>query len=310
LALEAHSMPQRVLLIDDSKVIHDLVKARLEGEPITFHSAQGGEEGLKMAGGLLPDLILLDVDMPQMDGHEVCRRLKSNPATVDIPVIFLGGAVPSSERMRGLDLGAMDYINKPFNPAEVRARVRAGLRMKYMMDLLARKVQIDPLTGLWNQAYFEDRVHQELSLARRSGRPLACILVDVDGFKSVNESNGRPFGDDVLRHLASALSQTPRAEEIVCRSACDRFWVLSPNTPADGAQALAERCRRAIANLALQHRGQPVKLTCSFGVADHLDTPSMLEAAEQALHLAKNSGRDRVGVASHGVHRTPSPKAA
>jgi DNA-binding response OmpR family regulator len=123
-------MTQRVLIVDDTKNIHALVKARLAGEPVELQSAFSGAEGLAQAGTLLPDLILLDVDMPDMDGFETCRRLKAQPATMNIPVVFLTGAGSTDEKIRGLELGAVDYVTKPFEPAELRAIVRAPLRTK------------------------------------------------------------------------------------------------------------------------------------------------------------------------------------
>ena len=132
-------MTQRVLIIDDTKNIHGLVKARLAGEPVELHSAFTSADGLAQAGTLLPDLILLDVEMPDVDGFEVCRRLKGQPATMNIPVVFLTGAGSTDEKIRGLELGAVDYVTKPFEPAELRARVKSSLRTKRLIDSLARK---------------------------------------------------------------------------------------------------------------------------------------------------------------------------
>ena len=141
-------MRQKVLIIDDSKMITSLVQARLADEPIDVFIATGGEQGLKMAMEVQPDLILLDVEMPKPDGFTVCRELMSRTEMMQIPVIFLTGATSSEEKIKGLELGAIDYITKPFDPAEMRARVRASLRTKYLLDLLAKKAQIDGLSGL------------------------------------------------------------------------------------------------------------------------------------------------------------------
>jgi two-component system, cell cycle response regulator len=289
-------LSQKVLLIDDCPSIHGLVRTRLREQPIELHSAFDGESGLQSAVTLAPDLILLDVEMPAPDGFEVCHRLKDDSRTMSIPVIFLTGATSTEEKIKGLELGAVDYITKPFDPAELRARVRASLRTKYLMDLLARKAMIDGLSGLWNRAYLDARLEAEMSLALRTGRPIACIMLDVDKFKMVNDRFGHPFGDEVLRMVATTLGNGCRAEDIVCRYGGEEFAVLLPNTPAQAAVELAERLRIAIESEPFQFKNTPVKVTASFGVAGlRTDDPrSIIEAADAALYVAKHSGRNRV----------------
>jgi len=292
-------VPQKVLVIDDSDSIHALLKARLAHEPIELHSAAGGEQGLSLAQTLLPDLILLDVDMPEPDGFEVCRRLKADARTMPIPIVFLTGATSTDEKIRGLELGAVDYITKPFDPAELGARVRASLRTKYLLDLLARKAMIDGLTGLWNRAYFETRLNSELSLSRRSGNPLSCIMIDLDQFKQINDRHGHPFGDEVLRWVGQLLGELCRTEDVVCRYGGEEFVILTPNTAAPGAAHLAERIRAALENFSFRQHDAVVQVTCSLGVADvgKPPDPSLVELADQALYQAKDSGRNRVVVA-------------
>src|SRR5438552_5958921 len=246
-------MPQKVLIIDDSKPIHALLRARLTDEPVELHSAFDGDAGMIAAGNLLPDLILLDVDMPDPDGFEVCRRLKSDPATMNIPVVFLTGVSSTEQKIRGLELGAADYVLKPFDPAELRARVRASLRHKYLLDLLSKKAMLDGLTGLWNRAYFDQMLAANLSLARRSGQPVSIILADVDHFKQVNDRFGHPMGDEALRAIAQAMQASCRMEDIVCRYGGEEFAVIAPNTPAAKAITLGERLRDMVAKLALSH---------------------------------------------------------
>src|SRR4051794_2620713 len=161
-------MPQKVLIIDDSPEIQVLLRARLKDEPISMHFADSGVTALAMVDELKPDIILLDIEMPEMDGYEVCRRLKAIPQMVNVPIIFISGADSTEEKIRGLDLGAADYVTKPFDPAELRARVRVALRTAYLMDLLARKAMIDGLTGLWNRSYLDTRLSAEIAHARRT----------------------------------------------------------------------------------------------------------------------------------------------
>ena len=295
-------MPQKVLIIDDSKPIHALVRARLAEEPIELHSAFDGETGITTALNLLPDLILLDVDMPTPDGFEVCRRLKDDPATMTIPVVFLTGMASTEQKIRGLELGALDYILKPFDPAELRARVRTSLRQKYLLDLLAKKAMIDGLTGLWNRIYFDQTLAAQLALFRRAGYPCSVILADVDNFKLINDQFGHPTGDEALRAIAQILQSSCRLEDTVCRYGGEEFVILCPNTPADKAQILAERLRESISLLTMSYRRTPVPLTCSFGIADPATSGdrSVVEAADQALYRAKQTGRNKVVLA--GLH--------
>ena len=292
-------MIQRVLIVDDTKNIHALVKARLNGEPVELHSCFSSADGLAMAGTLLPDLILLDVDMPDMDGFEVCRRLKGHPATMNIPVVFLTGAGSTDEKIRGLELGAVDYVTKPFEPAELRARVRAALRTKYLLDLLNKKAMIDGLTGLWNRTYFDQTLAAQLSLAKRSGQPVAVVIGDLDHFKQINDRCGHLTGDEALRIVAACMQATCRIEDVVCRYGGEEFGIIVPNTPSDKALIMADRLRKNIEKLPLQHRGVPVQITCSFGIADvtSCGEKDIIAAADAALYRAKDAGRNRIEIA-------------
>ena len=297
-------MPQNVLVIDDSPEIHALLRARLKDEPITLHFAESGQAGLAMVADIKPDVILLDVHMPEMDGFQVCRMIKANPATVNVPIIFLTGADKTEEKIRGLELGATDYVTKPFDPAELRARVRAALRTAYLMDLLSRKAMIDGLTGLWNRTYLDSRLEAEVAHARRTGRSVSCIMLDVDHFKSINDRYGHPFGDEVLRMIAVALGASCRSEDVVCRYGGEEFAVLLPNTNATAASELAERLRGAIEGEAMKFKGQVVRVTSSFGVSELNDDTAtrVIEYADKALYEAKQSGRNRVCVAGSVAH--------
>ncbi len=289
-------MSNKILVIDDSPDVHTLVKVRLGKEQVVIHGACDGASGLEAARELRPDLILLDVDMPVRDGFEVCSDLKADSMTRDIPIIFLSGAVSTKDKIRGLELGATDYITKPFEPAELVARVRASLRTKELVDLLSKKAMIDGLTGLWNRNYLDAHVTIELSSARRTNQPLSCIMADTDCFKLINDTYGHSFGDDVLRAIASIFSEHCRAEDIICRYGGEEFTILLPNTSLARATELAERVRRAIEAHPFVYRAERVRITCSFGVAflPASIPPLILELADRALYNAKHSGRNRV----------------
>jgi diguanylate cyclase (GGDEF)-like protein len=286
---------QSILLIDDCQEIHDLVRARLEDEPVELHIAPDGEAGLRRAVELNPDLILLDVEMPAPDGFEVCRRLKEDPRTMQIPIIFFTSASSIKQKIRGLDLGAVDYVTKPFEPEELQARVRASLRTKYLMDLLARKAMIDGLTGLFNRAYFDVRLSAEAALARRTQAPLSAMMLDVDHFKKINDRSGHLLGDEVLRGIGQIITEGCRAEDTVCRFGGEEFVILCPNTAADATALLAERLRQKIQAAHFVRHGQIATATCSIGVAGFNGDPmKMVEAADKALYAAKQPGRNRV----------------
>jgi diguanylate cyclase (GGDEF)-like protein len=288
-------MAYDILLIDESQAIHALVRSRLADEPVNLLSAYSGREGLAAAHQYCPALILLDTDLPDIEGLEVCRQLKTEAATSAIPIIFMAGRISPDDRIYSPEVGAADFITTPFNPAELRARVRAALRSRQMFDLLEGRSQIDLVTGLWNRAYFEDRLCQELSLARRHGQPLTSIMVDIDHFTSINESFGRTFGDEVIREVAAVLSSGTRLEDIVCRFGPDEFIILCPCTPAAEAQTVATRCRQSISEMRLQFQKSRVPITCSFGAAEHEGgKSSMIDAAEKALRQAQQAGGDRI----------------
>jgi diguanylate cyclase (GGDEF)-like protein len=305
-------MAQHVLIIDDAKNIHALVRARLGGEELELHSCYTADQGLAMASQLLPDLILLDLEMPEIDGAEICRRLKQQSATMSIPVVFLTGAGATQEKLKGLEAGAVDFVSKPFDPAELRARVRAALRTKYLLDLLNKKALVDGLSGLWNRTYFDQALAAQMSLARRSGQAVSVCLCDMDHFKSINDRFGHLTGDEALRVVAAYFQATCRIEDVVCRFSGETFGIIVPNTPADRAVIMCERLRTKVSELKLSHRGMPVLVTCSFGIADiaTCGDAQVVSAAQEALRKSKMIGPDRIEVASGLFVVEPQMRAA
>jgi two-component system, cell cycle response regulator len=294
-------MKQRVLLIDDSIDIHLQVQLMLNDEAVEVLTASSGPEGIAGAKHRPPDLILLDVDMPSPDGFEVCNSLKSDPATLSVPIIFLTGMSSTEEKIRGLNLGAIDYVTKPFEPAELRARVQAALRTKYLIDLLAQRAMVDGLTGLWNKTYFEKRLSAEMAASARTGRIVGCIVGDVDHFKKVNDTYGHPAGDQVLRGVAQTMLGVIRQEDVLCRVGGEEFSVLTGDGTPGGAAALAERLRKAIEQAKYVHQGKHIPVTCSFGVAETgggTINAHIIEHADKALYKSKAQGRNRVSTAA------------
>jgi diguanylate cyclase (GGDEF)-like protein len=289
-------MRQRVLIVDDSKAIHVALKTLLRDLPIDISSAYDGELGVAMAAALKPDLVLLDVDMPRLSGYDACKRLKADPATGIIPVIFLSGQNSTEEKIRGLDMGAFDYVIKPFEPAELVARVNVSLRMKFLLDLLSQKAMIDGLTGLWNRAYLQQHLAIKTSEASRENTPLSCMIIDVDHFKKLNDVHGHPFGDEVLRGVSQMLLEQSRGEDVVCRYGGEEFVVLMPGVAGEQALSAAERMRKSIAALTFKRGDLELSVTVSVGLADTVDSPgaSLVSRADEALYHAKRNGRDRV----------------
>jgi len=293
---------QTVLVIDDSPDIHDLVGARLRNESISLLRAEDAEAGERRIREERPDLILLDLDLPGTDGMTLCRRIKADHELIDIPVIFLTGTMDTTTKVEAFDLGAVDYVTKPFDPVELRARVRSALRTKRYHDLLTTTARIDALTGLWNRGYFDDQLAAEIALLQRGGGPAALAMIDIDHFKPINDTHGHPFGDSVIQRVAAALKQMSRTGDVVCRYGGEEFAVILRDTPAPGAATLAERMRRAMAELEVAASNQPVPITASIGIAgsDDFAEPAtltaerFLAAADQALYRAKANGRNRV----------------
>ena len=302
----------RVLIIDDERLnlntLHELLK-----DECKVMVATSGEQGLKAVAAGRPDLVLLDITMPGLGGFEVCRRLKEDPLTRGIPVIFITGLTDAAQETHGLEIGAADYITKPFNLAVVRARVRTQLRLKQQSDLLERLAFSDGLTGVANRRAFDECLQREWRRHERVGKPLTLVMLDVDHFKSYNDRHGHAEGDACLRAVAAALaSRVERAGDLLARYGGEEFAVVLVDTPEDGALAFAERLRSAVEAARLPHGALPgvEHVTVSVGVASavpHRDgTPaSLIEAADLALYDVKQAGRNRVR--ARAPHPGPAP---
>ncbi len=287
-----------VLVIDDSADVHRLLRARLRHEDIELVSAEGGRRGLDDAKSVRPAMILLDLDMPDMDGFEVLRHLKNDPITLDIPIIVLSGLQSAQDKVMAFDLGAVDYITKPFNLTELRVRVRSALKMHRLVQMLAQCAQLDGLTGLWNRAYFDKRWADEIAAAHRHGRAVSLAMLDVDHFKSINDTYGHPAGDSVLQGLAKVLQRECRQEDIACRYGGEEFALIMPDTAPAAAALVCERIRTAMAETSWpRHPERTVTLSVGLaGSARAIEVPAAqwVEAADRNLYTAKKSGRNRV----------------
>jgi len=283
-----------VLAIDDSELVHRLLKIYLQGENLELHSATSCEEGFNKVIVLNPDLILLDIIMDDTDGFDFLKKLKQDPRTKNISVILISGLNESVDREKGFDIGAFDFIAKPFNKHELKAGVRNALRMK----MLEQKTQRDGPTGLWNQVYFKQRMIQEISEARRYSRSLSLVVCDIDRFKKLNDKFGHQFGNHFLEKIAQTLS-SGRTSDIVCRYGGDEFVLILPSTNIQQGYEVVERIRIAIESIMWPGNSNLV-VTASFGICDIASvgeeaTPeAMFKFADSALYKAKQNGRNSV----------------
>ena len=301
-----HDEPKPTLLIVDDEPTNIQALGHLLKDDYRIRVANNGEKALALAAEGAPerpDLILLDIQMPGIDGYEVCRRLKEDPHTSDIAIIFVTALDDARDEEHGLNLGAVDYIARPFNPAIVRARVNTHVKLKRRTDLLEQYAMLDGLTGIHNRRYFDEHLDRETRRSQRAGEPLSLIMLDIDHFKGFNDHYGHGAGDRCLQKVAETLARTlNRPGDTLCRYGGEEFVALLPGAPTSGALEVAERLRSAVEERALAHEHSsagPV-VTVSLGAATFdpagepgADMESLLARADAALYRAKNAGRNR-----------------
>jgi diguanylate cyclase (GGDEF)-like protein len=291
----------KLLVVDDQpiniRIINELFRADCD-----MHMATGGEQAIAISQSLQPDLILLDIMMDGMDGLEVCRLLKSDPATAAIPVIFITAKGDENDEALGLELGAVDYISKPLNPAIVRSRVKTHLTLKIQGDYLKGLASLDGLTGIPNRRAFDLRLADAWSQASREGTALSLIMIDIDYFKRYNDHFGHLAGDQCLSLVATALADSVnRPYDMAARYGGEEFACILPDTNLQGALKVASMLRTHISELKIAHPASDVseQLTLSMGVASlqpriGSDSAELIALADEQLYQAKHNGRDRV----------------
>jgi diguanylate cyclase (GGDEF)-like protein len=295
---------QTILIVDDSVEIIDVLDETLSPDYEILICLTGAEALELLQRDDAVDLILLDVLMPEMDGYEVCRRLKSGEKTKDIPVLFVTALDDVEDEVRGLRIGAIDYITKPISPPIVRARVRNHLEYKRQRDLLEDLAAIDGLTGIANRRRFEETLESEWKRSGRSGTPLALLMIDIDYFKNFNDNYGHGAGDECLKKIAEAIAaSTHREGDLAARYGGEEFAVLLAETDQSGAMSVSERIQSSIADLNIPHAFS----LCSDRVTVSIGAGSMVPEArsgpnplvigvDELLYRAKRSGRDRMEI--------------
>ncbi|MCA9286450.1 MAG: diguanylate cyclase [Phycisphaerales bacterium] len=304
----------RVLVLDGAPLIRQLLRVHLADLDIELHSVSTIGEVKRAAAMLVPDVVV--VALPP-DPHAAIRTVEellgglatgldavgiAGSGAIEVPVLVLAPVEASEVLVRSLQLGAFDALRVPFDPDELRARVRGAARVRRRLDALRRQAQRDALSGLWNRAFFDARLDEEIGEALRHEREVAVIMCDIDGFKRLNDLHGHPFGDEVIAGVGELLL-AGRAEDVPCRYGGEEFAIILPSTDIVGATDAAERLRLGISSLRWELRPQ-VAVTASLGVADLASigrrgrADALVAAADAALYRAKRSGRDRIEVAA------------
>ena len=332
-------MNSKILLVDDNPGMIQVMARILSGlGQIRF--ATSGAAALQQAREMVPDLILLDAEMPGMNGYQVCEALKADPALAEVPVIFVTGHSGQDHELKGLEIGAVDFLAKPISEPLLLARVRTQLRVKHLTDELRRIGTVDALTETMNRRAFDEALPREWKRSLRTNQAISLLMVDVDHFKLYNDTYGHPAGDACLRSVALALkSASQRPGDLVARYGGEEFALLLPNTSRDGAEHLAHRVLESVAALKVPHAASPTSdhLTVSIGIS-YLDQhspswaalpedsreaqdiasrfPDFFRSADKALYAAKAAGRNQVsllafddtklpGVAPDGLREPP-----
>jgi two-component system cell cycle response regulator len=308
-----HKKKKRILVVDDHEDNIELLRARLEARGYEVEGASDGQAALDAVQRTCPDLILLDVMMPKMDGMEVVKRLKANKALPFIPVIMQTALDSTENKVEGLDAGADDYITKPINFAELEARVNSLLRIKTLQsDLAARERELsdlndklrlisltDGLTEVENRRSLEMHLHEMWQHSMRLHEPIALIICDIDKFKVVNDTYGHQAGDSILKEFAQLLKSEAREIDRVGRYGGEEFLLILSGTVLDAAVTFAERLREKVEGHTFSYTGGTLRRTMSCGVAASphprvKDQEALLRAADDALYVAKETGRNRV----------------
>ncbi|MBI4747579.1 MAG: PleD family two-component system response regulator [Acidobacteria bacterium] len=318
-----------ILIVDDNPINLDLLSGLLREHNYRVRAAINGRRALTAIRSCLPDLVMLDITMPEMDGYEVCRQIKADELTRDIPVIFISALDEVIDKVRAFEIGGVDYVTKPFQFGEVLVRIENQLKISRLQKEMERKnlelqqsymqleranrmlkalSYLDALTGIANRRHFDEALDQEWRRATRTNAPLSLVMIDIDFFKAFNDFYGHQGGDECLKQVAQVLSNTlKRAGDLAARYGGEEFAVVLPGTEAEGAAILADELRAKVESLSLEHHRAPSQIvTISLGVAtaipkEGISPESLIAIADRALYRSKKDGRNRVSIFDEAI---------
>jgi len=284
-----------VLVVDDTKTNIDIL-LNLLGDKYDIVVALDGESALETVEESCVDLILLDIMMPNIDGYEVCRRLKSKEKTSDIPVIFVTARDDEDSIERAYEIGAIDYITKPFKPIELEARINTQLRVKELIEHLNFISSYDEMTGIYNRRKFFELSEKKFA---QNKSDLYAVMIDIDKFKNINDNFGHPMGDKVIKLVTKTISSFISEDSVFGRLGGEEFCIVCNNSSSVGTIENIERIREAVEMLEIvSDSGECIRFTISEGVArasdDTINLDELLKNADKSLYEAKGLGRNRV----------------
>jgi diguanylate cyclase (GGDEF)-like protein len=314
--------PLGVLVVEDDREIRDMVTMMVKSMGYAVVTAANGKDAFVRLREQSVDIVLLDLMMPEMDGFEFCQKVREDPTLRDLHIIITSARDALEDKVRGLELGAADYLTKPFSLTELQARIKVGERIvRYQKTLQAQQNQLehlareDALTSLANRRRFEERAREELLRAGRYQHALSVLLADLDHFKAINDTYGHSCGDAVLKEVGQTFSRHCRSSDLCARYGGEEFAILLPETQLLEAQLVAERLCAAVRKLTFPHGSGEIHVTASFGIVS-VDTSNpqaleeLMEQVDQALYTAKRNGRNRVEVYAGPRYSSTPPSVA
>ena len=306
--------PARVVVVDDSPDVHRLLKARLRSENLEIVGIMDSTTAFDEIAADLPEVVMLDLEMPGKDGYEVLRELKSNERTRLVPVVILSGVTTPEDKVMAFDLGAMDYVTKPFDLMELIVRVRSALSISRLLQMLSERAHVDGLTALGNRANFDDRWREAVASASRHSRPLSLAMLDADHFKSINDTFGHPAGDCVLQGISGIITSQIREIDIACRYGGEEFAIIMPDCTPEDAEKVCERILEALRAHKWQRHPERA-VTASIGVcgsAGRVATTheQWLQTCDETLYKSKRTGRNRITTVTLSGGAAPLSKAS
>jgi two-component system cell cycle response regulator len=293
--------PLTVLVIEDHPDQRDLLSIVLQREGYKVITAANGLEALEKLETENVQIALSDIMMPKMDGFELIKRIRGNAALKSLYLILITARIQEGDRVRGLDLGADDYITKPFSFSELLARIRVGSRVVQYQQHLEHQTQVDSLTGLYNRRAFEKKITEEFERSKRYHNALSVLILDIDNFKTINDTYGHHGGDAALVKIAETFRERTRQSDFASRYGGEEFVLLLPETDQDSALQVAGKIHETIRAASFGTTARPFRLSASIGVSStsarfYSDWRELVNDADRALYLAKNSGKDRIEI--------------